>query len=173
MYKLMFLSIALFLHGCAMTGLTRSESVTTSLTQNTSILESMNLSVEVGCNGNSAKTYSFMVSPLIPLPPIIPSFLSGPTNLFVTFPPNIEQARAYLSNSNGESQQIDFIERRKEWNGDGSVLFYRVKESCGSLDGSILRVEFIDSETGEEHDHHLRLKYDASDLKFEWGYLSA
>jgi hypothetical protein len=120
---------------------------------------------------------SFSVSPLVPLPPIIPAgFMNEDRSLVIMHTPHGVHATAKIMDKNNE--EINISIDVEKWTGskygksDKIVWTFGVNSRCEDLDGNILWLEVMDS-TDEKSTIKYDLKYVPGDLDIGAGYISA
>jgi len=170
-YRLSILITMAFLCGCAVTFLQEKNPKLeiTAIDQGAGGNPSIS-GLELRCpNGDVA----FMMSPIIPLPPIIPNVWPDKSESVLRIPD---------SSSHGELTNIRIFSAKPDdvvvWDSlvtttDREKGVLRIPHSCSFLDGHRLELIFSDSITGQETVVVLRLKYIKGELELEWGYLSA
>ena len=172
MRSLPLLPIILILSSCAVTGVTRSERIDLVPANDRSKV----VPAELGINCPGIVD-SVMISPVIPLPPIIPiGFLSEDVVIVVMKTPHESSAVAKIFDI--EREEIDIPITTSIWVGnkygkskDKSWAF-KVESTCKDLDNLILQIEIV-TDSNQTSLYEYKMKYKVGDFNLESGYISA
>jgi hypothetical protein len=157
---------AFLLSGCAFSGLSRDHGV-----QLEPVLDeaARNKDIRVSINCGE-KIYSSMLSPLVPLPPIVPTPIRPPAIVIVDMR-RLEAGFSELTISGGvggknESYPPSTFEFHKS--GTGAL---RLPYSCQKLEGARLSLRYPDLKNSADRIETFLLRYTEGDLELHWGYL--
>ena len=164
--RLVILLLVLSLSGCAVSGLGQEQ-----LIKSESVVEKHDL-ISAGISFQCEEiAVSMMLSPLIPLPPIIPTaWLSEDKVRIQINPPN---KMGYLIGLTVKSKNGELLADYEIPAEDKVSLNLAFNKPCKELDKS--KVTFTEQSKidGSIKSYEFTLIYEKSKLKFYWGYLSA
>ena len=150
-----------FLCGCAFTGIGRNHTVGTIVEPNKNL---NNEALTLHCAGT---LYSFMLSPIIPLPPVIPAFGAlGNGDAWITF------NREFAKENNLTSFKIEnslgkvIYERQLDYNSD-EMRYVTLPLKCEDLNNTVLYLNYSNTEKENQYS----LIYKKGDIEWSWGYL--
>jgi hypothetical protein len=171
--RLLFPSIALLLvSGCAVTSITRFESIT--LVNIGDQGEEAPAELGVNCPG---KLDSIMMSPIVPLPPIIPvGFDNEESATVVMKTPHEHSVTARVLDAQNRDVEVSIA--TSIWTGneyarapDKSWAF-RIGSSCSQLDRLILQLEVVTG-AGKITTYRYRMEYTIGAFELNSGYLGS
>lgn len=159
-----------FISGCAVSGVTQKQFVSAD-----KLLESTKVKVDFPIHGVSFQCsenlISLMISPLIPLPPLIPMFWVSEDQVRIHVNP--ENIDSYLVEIKIESDKSKVLGTYIIPSEDNVSLNLGFAPECSQLHNSKITLTEKDKTTGITKSSFYRLKYEKSKIKFGWAYISA
>ena len=160
-YILVFL-ICGFIYGCAFTSVGRNYTIST-------INEpDKKLSNEVLALHCAGTLYSFMLSPVIPLPPVIPGYGAlGNGDAWITFNKVFAEENKLTSIKLIDSHGNVIFEEALDYKSD-DIRYVSLPLKCKDLHNTVLHL----GHSNLEKDKKYSLVYKKGDVEWNWGYLS-
>ena len=159
-----------FISGCAVSGVTQKQLISAD-----KLLENIKIKAELPINGVSFQCsenlISMMISPLIPLPPLIPMFWVSEDKVRIHVnPQNIDSYLVEIRIEDDTSKVLGTYIVPSE---DDVSLNLGFALECSRLHNSKVILTEKDKVMGITKSTSYLLKYEKSKMKFEWGYFSA
>lgn len=167
--RILWVFSILAIQGCAVSTLSQDDSLSAVEMKPVHSEEDVNVSVSLWCGG---KTYGAMAFPIIPMPPIIPTFyLPSSPSVSILHSSSTKIISIYLKEKGDIFRRLNSVEDHFVRSDGILVISYSMGYYCGDLSGALLRIDY--DEGGQIKHKELKIIYKAGKLKFEWGYLSA
>jgi hypothetical protein len=159
-----------FISGCAVSGVTQKQLISAD-----KLLENTIVKVDLPINGVnfqcSENLISMMISPLIPLPPLIPMFWISEDQVRIYVNP--ENIDSYLVEIKIEDDKSKVLGTYKIPSKDNVSLNLGFAPECSQLHNSKITLTEKDKTTGMTKSTSYLLKYEKSKMEFGWAYISA
>jgi len=156
---ILYTLIIQFCTSCAVSGLRKNQFIEASQKANKNHQNIENVGARVSCY--PPYDLSFMVSVIVPLPPIIPIWFvnKNESTLYIDTTSTIAKVTIQEYNSHNEIE----VKKYKTYN------YYTIPINCNNLDNAILKVTVINSDNTTYTLPDYRLSY-SSELDMGWDY---